>query len=60
MIRITTTDRSTGEALTIVPPARKEYVKNGKRHTVEPDVSDVMAVLKARTKLGLRGGVLAA
>lgn len=59
MIRITTRDRSTGEPLTIEPPARPEYVKNGVRHTAEPDASDLLAVLKARTRLGLRGGVLA-
>lgn len=61
-IRITVKDRSTGETLRLDAPRRGEHVKDGKTTLLPPnkdEVANVIAVLKGRSVLGMRGGCLA-
>lgn len=62
MIRWTFKDRATGEPVTIENPRRGEHVKDGKVNILQPakaEVEGLCAVLKGRSKLGMRGGALA-
>ena len=61
-IRFTLTNRKTGAVTTVDAPRRGEHVKDGKVNILQPakaEVEGLCAVLKGRSKLGLRGGVLA-
>ena len=62
-IKFTVTDRATGEVIKFDAPRRGEHVgKDGVTKLLNPskDACDgIKAMLKARSKLGVRGGVLA-
>lgn len=61
-IRFTVTDRSTGEVITAAAPRRGEHVEKGVTKLLAPSkeaCEGIKAMLRARSKLGITGGVLA-